>query len=319
MEHGIYAPPPLRRRDRLSQRIVSTAVVGAGTMGNGIAHSLAAGGFDVVLVDALPAACERALATVEQNLAAGVSRGKVTAAEAAAARGRIRAATDLSAAAGAQLVIEAVPERLELKHDVFRRLEQLCSPDTVLATNTSALSITEIAAAVTDPSRVIGMHYFNPAHMMKLVEVVRGLETSDATVDTAVAVARACGKETVLINEAPGFATSRINAMIGNEAFYMLMEGVASARDIDKALKLGLNHPMGPFEMIDLVGLDTRLRVLEYLHATLGEKFRPCPLLVKYVNAGRLGRKVGRGVYDYPDVPAAQAEKKRSAPSVSKA
>jgi 3-hydroxybutyryl-CoA dehydrogenase len=143
------------------------------------------------------------------------------------------------------------------------------------------------------------MHYFNPAHIMKLVEIVRGLETSDATVAVAVEVATRSGKETVLINEAPGFATSRINAMIGNEAFYMLQEGVASARDIDKALKLGLNHPMGPFEMIDLVGLDTRLRVLEHLHQMLGEKFRPCPLLVKYVKAGRLGRKVGRGVYDY--------------------
>ncbi|MBV8340132.1 MAG: 3-hydroxyacyl-CoA dehydrogenase [Candidatus Eremiobacteraeota bacterium] len=303
----------------MSQRIVSTAVVGAGTMGNGIAHSLAAGGFDVVLVDALPGACERALATIEHNLATGVSRGKLTAAAAAAARGRIRVATDLNGAAQSQLVIEAVPENLELKHQVFKELETLCAANTVFATNTSALSITEIAAALADPSHVIGMHYFNPAHIMKLVEIVRGLETSDATVDAAVAVADACGKETVLINEAPGFATSRINAMIGNEAFYMLMEGVASARDIDKALKLGLNHPMGPFEMIDLVGLDTRLRVLEYLHATLGDKFRPCPLLVKYVNAGRLGRKVGRGVYDYPDELGAQAEKKRSAPSVSKA
>ena len=145
------------------------------------------------------------------------------------------------------------------------------------------------------------MHYFNPAHIMKLIEIVRGLETSDAAYDLASDVAEACKKETVLVNEAPGFATSRINAMIGNEAFYMLMEGVASARDIDKAMKLGLNHPMGPFEMGDLVGLDTRLKILEYLHASLGEKFRPCPLLVKYVKAGRLGRKVGRGVYDYPD------------------
>ena len=283
-------------------------------MGNGIAHALAAGGLDVVLIDPLPGACDRALATIESNLAAGVKRGKLSEGDAAAARARISVAQDLSAAARAQL--EAVPEELALKHDIFKTLDAICAASTVLATNTSALSITEIAAATRDPSRVVGMHYFNPAHVMKLVEIVRGLETSDAAVDAAVAVARRSGKETVIVSEAPGFATSRINAMIGNEAFYMLMEGVASARDIDKALKLGLNHPMGPFEMIDLAGLDTRLRVLEYLHATLGEKFRPCPLLVKYVKAGRLGRKVGRGVYDYPDEPDVQDAKKRSAPSL---
>ncbi len=300
--------------------ITKTAVVGAGTMGIGIAHSLATGGFEVVLVDALPAALERALGAIEKNLQGGVQRGKLQASEASAARARITTATNLAATAQAELVVEAVPEDLGIKHAIFKKLEALCPSDTVLATNTSALSITEIAAAVKDPSRVVGMHYFNPAHIMKLVEIVRGLETADRCVETARDVAVRCGKETVVINEAPGFATSRINAMIGNEAFYMLMEGVASARDIDKALKLGLNHPMGPFEMIDLVGLDTRLKVLEYLHASLGEKFRPCPLLVKYVKAGRLGRKVGRGVYDYPEeLAAAEAAKKRSAPSVNMA
>ena len=283
-------------------------------MGIGIAHSLAAGGFDVVLVDALPAALERALASIEKNLQAGVQRGKLQPEQARAARARITTAPNLAAAAQSQLVVEAVPEELGIKHAIFKKLEALCAPDAILATNTSALSITEIAAAVSDPSRVIGMHYFNPAHIMKLVEIVRGLETADRCVDAARDVAARCGKETVIVNEAPGFATSRINAMIGNEAFYMLMEGVASARDIDKALKLGLNHPMGPFEMIDLVGLDTRLKVLEYLHASLGEKFRPCPLLVKYVKAGRLGRKVGRGVYDYPEeIAAEEAAKKRTA------
>jgi 3-hydroxybutyryl-CoA dehydrogenase len=298
--------------------ISDAAVVGAGVMGNGIAHSLAAGGFNVVLVDALPAALERAVAGIEKNLQTGVSRGKLTEEAARSARARISTAPNLVAAAKAQLVIEAVPEELSLKHTIFKKLEALCPPETIFATNTSALSITEIAAAVADPSRVVGMHYFNPAHIMKLIEIVRGLETADRCVEAVQFVAERCGKETVLVNEAPGFATSRINAMIGNEAFYMLMEGVASARDIDKALKLGLNHPMGPFEMIDLVGLDTRLKVLEYLHASLGEKFRPCPLLVKYVKAGRLGRKVGRGVYDYPDeLAAAQAAKKRSAPSVN--
>jgi len=278
-----------------------TAVLGAGVMGNGIAHSLALGGYDVVLIDPIEAALGRGMTQIEKNLASGVARGKVSQADADAARARIRSSAKMADAAGAGLAIEAVPEDLALKHAAFVGLEAVCAPDAVLATNTSALSITEIAAAVKDPSRLIGMHYFNPAHIMKLVEIVRGLETSDRAVEVAESVARRCGKETVLVNEAPGFATSRINAMIGNEAFYMLMEGVASARDIDKALKLGLNHPMGPFEMIDLVGLDTRLKVLEYLHATLGEKFRPCPLLVKYVKAGRLGRKVGRGVYDYPD------------------
>jgi 3-hydroxybutyryl-CoA dehydrogenase len=281
--------------------IKTCAVLGAGVMGNGIAHSLAAGGFHVRMIDSSSEALAAGLARVEQNLAAGVERGKVTAVESAAIRARITTSTSLEAAAPAGLVIEAVPEVMLIKHAVLRELESICSPDAIFATNTSALSITEIAAAVKQPSRVIGMHYFNPAHIMKLIEIVRGLETSDLAYEAAVEVAAACKKETVLVNEAPGFATSRINAMIGNEAFYMLMEGVASARDIDKAMKLGLNHPMGPFEMGDLVGLDTRLKILEYLHASLGEKFRPCPLLVKYVKAGRLGRKVGRGVYDYPD------------------
>ena len=294
-------------------------VVGAGVMGNGIAHSLAAGGFEVVLVDTVRQALERGMATIEKNLLAGVERGKVTPEQAQATRARLSSSTTLDAASKADLAIEAVPEEMSLKHSVFAQLDALCPPQTIFATNTSALSITEIAAAVKDPSRVIGMHYFNPAHIMKLIEIVRGLETGVRAVEVAQAVAAQSGKETVLVNEAPGFATSRINAMIGNEAFYMLMEGVATARDIDKAMKLGLNHPMGPFEMIDLVGLDTRLRVLEYLHATLGEKFRPCPLLVKYVKAGRLGRKVGRGVYDYPDELAqVQDSKKRNAPSVNK-
>lgn len=300
--------------------VSKTAVIGAGTMGIGIAHSLATGGFEVVLVDAIPPALDRAIVAIEENLKAAVQRGKLTEEQARAALTRISPAPNIDAVAKAELVIEAVPEDLTIKHSIFEKLETLCAADVVFATNTSALSITEIAAAMADSSRVVGMHYFNPAHIMKLVEIVRGLETADRCIQLARQVAEQCGKETVIINEAPGFATSRINAMIGNEAFYMLMEGVASARDIDKALKLGLNHPMGPFEMVDLVGLDTRLKVLEYLHATLGEKFRPCPLLVKYVKAGRLGKKVGRGVYDYPDVLAKlTAPKKRIAPSVNMA
>jgi len=203
------------------------------------------------------------------------------------------------ALADADMVIEAAPEKIDLKLALFAQIEQLAPPAAVIASNTSALSITEMAGSLKQPSRVAGMHFFNPVYKMKLIEVVQALETAPATLDAIEAVSRRMGKETVLVRESPGFITTRVNASIGNEAFYILMEGVASARDIDKALKLGLNHPMGPFELVDLVGLDTRLSILEYLHRSMGEKYRPCPLLAQYVKAGRLGRKVGRGVYDY--------------------
>ena len=182
---------------------------------------------------------------------------------------------------------------------LFKEVEAAAPGHAVLASNTSALSITEMAAVLANPGRLGGMHFFNPVHRMKLIEVVKALDTSAETIAVMQEVSAKMGKETVLVKESPGFVTSRINAMIGNEAFYMLQEGVASARDIDKALKLGLNHPMGPFELVDLVGLDTRLSILQYLHRTLGEKFRPCPLLEQHVADGRLGRKVGKGVYDY--------------------
>jgi 3-hydroxybutyryl-CoA dehydrogenase len=201
----------------------------------------------------------------------------------------------------ADFVIEAIPEDIALKLRIFARLDRVCREDVVLATNTSGLSITEIAAVTKRPGRVAGMHFFNPVPKMKLVEIVRGLETTAATVATVAEVATKMRKETVTVQESPGFITSRVNALIGNEAFLMLQEGVASARDIDKALKLGLNHPMGPFELVDLVGLDTRLSVLEFLHKSMGEKYKPSTLLVQYVKAGRLGRKVGRGVYEYGD------------------
>jgi 3-hydroxybutyryl-CoA dehydrogenase len=197
------------------------------------------------------------------------------------------------------MVIEAVPEKIELKLEVFRKVDQLCREEVIFASNTSALSITEMAAVTQRPEKCIGMHFFNPVHLMRLVEIVRGLETSDDTYQITKRVAESMGKETVEVKESPGFVTSRINVLIGNEAFYLLQEGVASAEDVDKALKLGLNHPMGPFELVDLVGLDTRLSILEFLHERLGEKYRPCPLLVKYVKAGRLGRKTGKGVYEY--------------------
>jgi 3-hydroxybutyryl-CoA dehydrogenase len=195
---------------------------------------------------------------------------------------------------------------MESKIEIFTLLDKICRPTTILASNTSSLSITEIASVTYRAKKCVGMHFFNPVHKMKLLEVVRALETDEETLATAVEVGKRMGKEVVAIKESPGFVTSRINAMIGNEAFYMLQEGIASAADIDKALKLGLNHPMGPFELVDLVGLDTRLNILEYLHKSLGEKYRPAPLLVQYVKAGRLGRKSGRGVYEYPQAGAAK-------------
>ncbi len=276
-------------------------VVGGGIMGRGIASAAAVGGYDVRLVDVSKDVLDLALSDIERSLDAGRSRGKITDAEAEEALAKISTHTDLeSGAAPADCVIEAVPEILQLKLDTFKTLSHACSDHAVLATNTSALSITEIASVVKNPERVIGMHFFNPVSKMKLIEIVRGLETTDKTTDIANTIGIRMGKQPVIINESPGFITTRMNASIGNEAFYMLQEGVASAEEIDRAIKLGLNHPMGPFEMVDLVGLDTRLSIMKYLHTVLGEKYRPCPLLEKYVKAGRLGRKVGKGVFDYP-------------------
>ena len=276
------------------------AVLGAGTMGHGIAHAAAAAGYDTSLFDVSAPALEKGRAAVEAIAGRGVELGKVTAGDAQGLIGRLRTTTDLAEAlADADFVIEAAPERLDVKLALFRDIERLAPPRAPIVSNTSALSITEMGGSLADASRVAGMHFFNPVHKMKLVEIVRALETSSDTLQTVQRVAEQMGKQTVLVRESPGFITTRVNASIGNEAFYMLMEGVASARDIDQALKLGLNHPMGPFELVDLVGLDTRLHILEYLHRALGEKYRPCPLLVQYVKAGRLGRKVGKGVYDY--------------------
>jgi 3-hydroxybutyryl-CoA dehydrogenase len=275
-------------------------VLGAGTMGHGIAHAAMAAGFATVLYDVSGDAAARGRAAIARLVGRAVEKGETTPPGAAAMLEGLTTTTDLAAAvARSDLVIEAAPERMDLKLTLLAQVDEAAPATAVLATNTSALSITEMAAALAAPARLGGMHFFNPVHRMRLVEIVRALETSDATVAVIEDVARRMGKDTVVVRESAGFVTSRVNAMIGNEAFYMLQEGVASARDIDKALKLGLNHPMGPFELVDLVGLDTRLAVLEHLHRSLGEKFRPCPLLVQYVRAGRLGRKVGRGVYDY--------------------
>ncbi len=288
--------------------IKTIAVIGAGIMGRGIAHVAALGGYRTILEDLIPAALRKAEGEIRANLDNAVELKKVSSEDATAALGRIEYAGSIEEAAReADLVIEAVPEEMESKIEIFTLLDKICRPDAILASNTSSLSLTEIASVTYRPKKCVGMHFFNPVHKMKLIEVVRGLETDAETIAAAKLVGRQMGKEVVVIKESPGFITSRINAMIGNEAFYMLQEGIASAADIDKALKLGLNHPMGPFELVDLVGLDTRLHILEYLHKTLGEKYRPAPLLVQYVQEGRLGKKSGRGVYEYPAQKAADS------------
>jgi 3-hydroxybutyryl-CoA dehydrogenase len=280
----------------------SIAVIGAGIMGRGIAHAAALGGYRTILEDIMPTSLRRAESEIRGSLDQGVELGKLSREQADAAIARIEyASTPEEAARAADMVIEAVPEEMESKLEIFTLLDKCCRPDTIIASNTSSLSVTEIASVTYRPHRCVGMHFFNPVPKMKLLEIVRALETTDEVINAAAEVGRRMGKEVVVIKESPGFITSRINTMIGNEAFYMLQEGIASAEDIDKALKLGLNHPMGPFELVDMVGLDTRLHILEYLHKMLGEKFRPAPLLVQYVKAGRLGRKAGRGVYEYPD------------------
>ena len=282
--------------------IKTVAVIGAGIMGRGIAHAATLGGYRTIIEDILPASLRKAETEIRTNLDKAVESGKVAKADADQALARLEyASTVEEAAREADLVIEAVPEEMESKIEIFTLLDKICRPHSILASNTSSLSITEIASVTYRSRKCLGMHFFNPVHKMKLLEIVRALDTDADTIAAATQVGKRMGKEVVVIKESPGFITSRINAMIGNEAFYMLQEGIASAQEIDTALKLVLNHPMGPFEMVDLVGLDTRLHILEYLHKTLGEKFRPAPLMVQYVKAGRLGRKVGRGVYDYPE------------------
>src|SRR6202142_1331153 len=279
-------------------------------MGRGIAHAAALGGYRTILEDLLPNALRKAETEIRANLDQAIELGKVDAADANTAFSRIEFAGSVDQAVReADLVIEAVPEEMESKIEIFTLLDKVSRPGTILASNTSSLSVTEISSVTYRTPKCVGMHFFNPVHKMKLLEVVRALETDDETLAAAVDVGKHIGKEVVVIKESPGFITSRINAMIGNEAFYMLQEGVASAQDIDKALKLGLNHPMGPFELVDLVGLDTRLHILEYMHKSLGEKYRPAPLLVQYVKAGRLGRKAGRGVYEHPEEKTAPISK----------
>ena len=278
------------------------SVLGGGTMGAGIAYVAAAAGLDVGLYDIDDDAVKAGMDRVRRDFDGAVARNRMSQQDAEAAQGRIAGSFHLAdVVPGSDVVVEAVLEDMAVKRKLFADVEQLAGADTVLATNTSALSVTAIMSVLTDASRGIGMHFFNPVRAMKLCELVLGLETSPDTVRRAEQVAQAIGKETVRVQDVAGFATSRINAVIGNEAFFMLAEGVASAEDIDTAVRLGLNHPMGPLEMADMVGLDVRLAVLSELRRSLGDKYRPAPLMETYVRAGRLGRKVGRGVYEYDD------------------
>ena len=287
--------------------VKTIAVIGAGTMGRGIAYAAAFGGYNTVLEDISRPMLEQAVSWIRQSFDEGVARGKVEAGVADKALSLISTASKVEdAIRDADLIIEAVPEELEMKLELFTIFDKFAKTGAIFASNTSSLSITDFTDVTVSRDRCVGMHFFNPVPKMRLIELVRTPHTSDETVAACREVAGRMGKEIVIVNEAPGFITTRINALIGNEAFNMLEAGIASPEDIDKALKLGLNHPMGPFELVDLVGLDVRLNILEYLHRMLGEKYRPNSLLRQYVHEGRLGRKAGRGVYDYPQQKAAE-------------
>ncbi len=281
-------------------KVSKLGVVGAGQMGNGIAHVGAQSGIAVVMSDLNDRLVQAGIDTIAKNLQRGVDKGKTTAAERDAALGRIRGTIQLEDLAGCDLVVEAAVEKLDIKLDLFRTLDGLVKPGAILATNTSSLPITRIAAATERPERVIGMHFMNPVPVMKLVEIIRGLQTSDATTAETKALAEAMGKTPVECRDFPGFVSNRVLMPLINEAIFCLHEGVADAAAIDTILKLGMNHPMGPLTLADFIGLDTCLYILEVLHEGLGEdKYRPCPLLRKYVEAGWLGKKSGRGFYDY--------------------
>jgi 3-hydroxybutyryl-CoA dehydrogenase len=282
---------------------VPVAVIGAGTMGHGIAQVFAAAGHQVTLADASMEAAERGLARIRANLEEGVHRGKIDAAAVTGHISRIRTTDRLEeAAAGAAIIIEAVPERLELKQDVLRRAEQAAGAGTLLATNTSSLAIGEMQQVLERPGNFLGLHFFNPVHINRLLEVVRGARTSEETVQRALSLARQLRKEPVVVRDSPGFATSRLGVLLGLEAMRMVEEGVATAADIDTAMKLGYRHPMGPLRLTDLVGLDVRLDIARYLHEKLGaECYRPPRILEELVEQGRLGRKTGHGFFDWSE------------------
>ncbi|HEX3066988.1 MAG TPA: 3-hydroxybutyryl-CoA dehydrogenase [Thermoanaerobaculia bacterium] len=275
-------------------------VIGAGTMGNGIAHTAAASGFDVTLIDVAEAFLERGMSAISSNLQRGVDKGKMTAEEKQQVIGRIRATSDINAAAGADIVIEAIIENLAAKTQLFEKLDALTRPDCILASNTSSISITKIAAATKRPDKVIGMHFMNPVPVMTLVEVIRGIATSDETYGRVEQLSKQMGKTAIEVNDYPGFISNRVLMPMINEAIFALFEGVATAESIDGVMKLGMNHPMGPLTLADFIGLDVCLAILRVLEDGFGDpKYRPCPLLVKMVDAGWLGRKSGRGFYDY--------------------
>jgi 3-hydroxybutyryl-CoA dehydrogenase len=276
------------------------AVIGAGQMGNGIAHVFAQSGFDVTMIDVSAEALERGTATISANLDRQIKKGTLQAADKDAIVGRIATSQALDAARDASLVVEAATENRDLKFAIFSHLDSVAGVDAILATNTSSISITEIAARTKRPAQVVGMHFMNPVPVMQLVEVIRGLATSDATTERVLSLAKAVGKTPVEVRDYPGFVANRILMPMINEAAYCLMEGVGTAESIDTVMKLGMNHPMGPLALADLIGLDTCLAILEVLHDGLGDpKYRPCPLLRKYVAAGWLGRKTKRGFHAY--------------------
>jgi len=275
-------------------------VIGAGTMGNGIAHVIAKSGYDVVLCDVAQQYLDRGLGTIRKNLEREVAKGKISTADGAAAMTRIRGMLDRNALADCDFVIEAATEQVEIKSDIFRDLDRICPPHIILATNTSSISITKIAAFTRRPDKVIGMHFFNPVPVMKLVEVIRGLATSDETCGTVRTLAEKLDKTPVEVNDAPGFVSNRVLMPLLNEAMYTVMEGVATPQAVDDVFKLGMAHPMGPLTLADFIGLDVCLDIMRVMHEGLGDpKYRPCPLLIKMVDAGWLGKKSGRGFYQY--------------------
>jgi len=278
----------------------SVAVIGAGTMGNGIAQTFAARGSEVLLIDVNPEALAKGVANIEKSLARFVKKETLTQAAADEISGRVKPTGKLADCKSLPLVVEAIVERVDVKTQVFAELDGLCHPETILASNTSSISLTEIAAATSRADRVIGMHFMNPVPLMKLVEVIRGQETSDATTQTIMAASSDLGKTPVEVNDYPGFVSNRVLMPMINEAIFCLMEGVADREGIDTVMKLGMNHPMGPLALADLIGLDVCLDIMEVLHAGLGDpKYRPCPLLRRMVAARRLGRKTKHGFYDY--------------------
>ena len=280
--------------------ITTVGIVGAGTMGNGIAQACAVKGIDVVMVDIAQAAVDKGIATVGKSLDRLLQREKISEADKAAALGRIKGSTSYDDLKGAQLVIEAATENHELKNKILKQLDELLPPEAIIATNTSSISITQLAAATKRADQFVGMHFFNPVPMMALVEIIRGLQTSDATHDAVKALAEKLGKSPITVKNAPGFVVNRILVPMINEAFFVLSEGLATPEDIDAGMKLGCNHPIGPLALADMVGLDVCLAVMEvYLEQFGDSKYRPCQLLREYVAAGRLGRKTGMGVYSY--------------------